>query len=324
MTNIKLTIAIPTYNGASTIKQTLDTICLQLQDGVDILISDNASTDETPNIITEYQSKYPQIHYYRNETNLGPDKNFDLAIRRSLGEFVWLFSDDDLLNYGAISKNLGIITAFPEIGAIFTNYSVHNPNMECTNPKVLNIDQDKYCNNGTEFLAVVDISPIFCSSNIVKRSSWVSFDNSAFLGTAWIHYASLTAFLVSTPAFCIAEPQVKLITRARWNTKGIIYKNTLTLASLINNLKVFGYNTTTINHLLSVIAKPLPLTAARAMRDGMVFTWSLLGDTVKNFGFKHPLITSFTILELILPNHIFQLIWMMIGKIKMIKVKISG
>jgi len=54
----KLTIAIPTYNGARYIREALDSIISQLDDideEVEIVISDNASTDQTPEIIENYR-----------------------------------------------------------------------------------------------------------------------------------------------------------------------------------------------------------------------------------------------------------------------------
>ena len=105
--NVKLSIANPTHNGAKYIREALDSIICQLNDideEIEIVISDNASTDQTPEIIKEYQRKHAFIKYFRNEENLGADRNFDLAVRRSTGEYVWLFSDDDKIVLNAIEK----------------------------------------------------------------------------------------------------------------------------------------------------------------------------------------------------------------------------
>jgi glycosyltransferase involved in cell wall biosynthesis len=109
-----LTIAIPTYNGASTLQQTLDSVVTQLQPGVDILISDNASTDGTAEIVQRYQADYPQIRYRRNSENVGADQNFELIVKHAVGKFVWLFSDDDVFERGAI---LNIVTIIEQAGS---------------------------------------------------------------------------------------------------------------------------------------------------------------------------------------------------------------
>jgi len=75
---IKLSIAIPTYNGETTIRVTLDSIVPQLEDCVEIVISDNASSDETAEIVREYRAKYPVIRYSRNDEALGQTETLPL------------------------------------------------------------------------------------------------------------------------------------------------------------------------------------------------------------------------------------------------------
>lgn len=66
-----LTIAIPTYNGANTISNMLEILLPQCDERVEILISDNASTDNTKLIIDKYIEKYENIIYVRNAKNIG-------------------------------------------------------------------------------------------------------------------------------------------------------------------------------------------------------------------------------------------------------------
>lgn len=297
----KLTIAIPTYNGAKTIRETFDSILPQLQNGVDILVSDNASTDGTTEIVREYQAKFPALRYVRNDTNVGPDRNFDLAIRRADGEFVWLFSDDDLLCPGAIAKTLDVLDRFCDIGAIFVNYSSYSSEMQCANPRECKMVEDKYCINGEEFLNYVALGPLFCSSNIVRRSLWDSFDNSRFIGTNWVHYATLAVILSKQTAYCIADPLVKAISRPKWIGNGALFTNTLILAQLVNSLSQYGYQDITIFKLLGAIANNLPKAAASAKRNGLVVTHKLLTATVREFSSRYLLSTIATLLTLLLP-----------------------
>lgn len=64
---VVLSVAIPTYNGSRYIRETLDSIIAQVDDiskVVEIVISDNASTDQTLEIIKDYQKKYSFIKYF--------------------------------------------------------------------------------------------------------------------------------------------------------------------------------------------------------------------------------------------------------------------
>ena len=76
-----VSICIPTYNRSTYLRQSLERYIVEKEfiDGkVEIVISDNASTDDTKMVVEEYVKKYKNIRYYRNKENIR-DKNFPLA-----------------------------------------------------------------------------------------------------------------------------------------------------------------------------------------------------------------------------------------------------
>ena len=171
-----LSIAIPTYNGACYIREALDSIITQLDDideEIEVVISDNASTDQTPEIIREYRGKYPFIKYFRNEENLGVDRNFDLAVRRSTGGYVWLFSDDDLIKPGGIRKVVDVIGKHPDLAGIFVNWSDYSNELKiCITERVVDKKKDVFYEDADDFLSDLKLSAIFVSSDIFNRSLW--------------------------------------------------------------------------------------------------------------------------------------------------------
>ncbi len=98
-----LTIAIPTYNRASYLSECLESILPQMQEGMEILVSDNASTDNTEEVVKSYLA-YPFITYYKNKKNIGMDGNFFNCLRKAKGDYVHLISDDDIMCEGALQK----------------------------------------------------------------------------------------------------------------------------------------------------------------------------------------------------------------------------
>lgn len=108
MTKPLLTIAIPTYNRASCLRELLSALADQLTDEprVELMISDNASPDETPSVVEEFVAHGLRVRYLRNAENIGPDANFLQCFEQARGKYVWLFSDDDLLIPGALAKIL--------------------------------------------------------------------------------------------------------------------------------------------------------------------------------------------------------------------------
>lgn len=114
-----LTIAIPTYNGSKTISDMLNILLPQIDDRVEIIISDNCSTDNTEDIIRKYLQKYKYIKYVRNQKNIGADRNFLQCMLLASGKFCMLLSDDDILVEGALTKILCFIEQNPNVSLAF-------------------------------------------------------------------------------------------------------------------------------------------------------------------------------------------------------------
>jgi glycosyltransferase involved in cell wall biosynthesis len=117
--DITLTIGIPVYNGDKTLFSTLASIFNQLGDledalKLEVLISDNASTDKTPEIINFYKEKFPHIvKCIRNEHNIGATQNIRKIIENASNEYVWFLGDDNLYE-GALVYLAKVLYYAPE------------------------------------------------------------------------------------------------------------------------------------------------------------------------------------------------------------------
>lgn len=90
-----VSIGIPVYNGARFIRQALDHLLAQTYPHIELVICDNASTDDTGAICQAYATRDARIRYYRNPTNVGAINNYRLAVARSTGTyFTWAAADD--------------------------------------------------------------------------------------------------------------------------------------------------------------------------------------------------------------------------------------
>ncbi len=127
--NIKLlTVCIPTYNRAKYLEKQLMFFLEQVRsnskiiDSVRFIVSDNASTDETPEILRKIHKVTGFFDYETNESNLGVVGNIIALLNRSDTEYVWFVSDDDTLKNGIIENILSIIKNYNEPEFIFLNY----------------------------------------------------------------------------------------------------------------------------------------------------------------------------------------------------------
>lgn len=78
---------------------------------IEIVISDNASTDDTVDTIRSFQIRYPWIRYSRNEVNIGGERNFYRLATLATGDYIWIFGDDDKLSEEAISIVMKLINS---------------------------------------------------------------------------------------------------------------------------------------------------------------------------------------------------------------------
>ncbi len=107
-----LTIAIPTWNRATFLRLNLVQLATQLKghtQSVEILISDNCSTDGTQAVVNEFSQKGLQIRYTRNSENIGSDCNIAQCFNEAEGRYVMILGDDGLLVDGALSLLLALL-----------------------------------------------------------------------------------------------------------------------------------------------------------------------------------------------------------------------
>ena len=91
----RVSIGVPVYNGETYLPQALDSLLAQTYPDVEIVISDNASTDATENICRDYANRDDRIRYYREDVNRGLSWNFNRVFELSRGEyFKWAAADD--------------------------------------------------------------------------------------------------------------------------------------------------------------------------------------------------------------------------------------
>lgn len=108
-----LSICIPTWNRVQFLKLSLGSIKEQLGDidnsRLEILVSDNCSTDSTSELVRNYMDEGIPIEYNRNEENIGPDRNFLKCAEMAKGKYVMLVGDDDILLPDSIKYLLDIL-----------------------------------------------------------------------------------------------------------------------------------------------------------------------------------------------------------------------
>ncbi len=93
---IRISVVMATYNGGLYVAEQLDSILFQTLAPTELVIVDDGSTDNTLDIIHQYQEKHEHIFLYENEENLGYVKNFEKGMQLATGELIALSDQDDI------------------------------------------------------------------------------------------------------------------------------------------------------------------------------------------------------------------------------------
>lgn len=101
---VKVSVCIPTYNYGQFIGEAIESVLGQTLPDFEIIITDNASTDDTAAIVAEYVSKDSRIHYLRNDTNIGMVGNWNRCLALASGEYVKFLCSDDLLEPDCLAE----------------------------------------------------------------------------------------------------------------------------------------------------------------------------------------------------------------------------
>lgn len=125
--NPLVSICIPAYNRSQKLEKAINTLLSSTYRNLEIIISDNASTDETPRVCAELMALDSRIKYFQQKINFGPVNNFQFARSKASGKYFMWHCDDDFLdvNYiekcvNALENDPGLIVA-SGLGAYYTN-----------------------------------------------------------------------------------------------------------------------------------------------------------------------------------------------------------
>lgn len=281
----KLSICIPTYNRANCLRETIESIITQATEEVEIVISDNASSDNTEEVVEQYRRIYPTISYYRHPENVGADRNYLKVVELATGEYCWLFGSDDIMKEHAITKMLSEIKSGADVYLCGLTLCTLDMTPIETH-RVLKINLDKVFNLGNEeerrsYFELAETTTAFFSflgSLIVRKQQWdaVTIDEGLFIGSLWSHVAKIFGML---PKGLVLKYLHEPLLNKRGDNDSFVDKG------VVNRYKVqidgyhqmgnyfFGPNSFESFHIRRVVRNELPLynimqLKQQCMKDG--------------------------------------------------------
>ena len=167
----RLTIAIPTYNRPEPLRQTLLALRSQANEDVELVVVDNASIPPAEPVVDEVMAGSAwAIRVIRNAANVGMCANILRCFEVANTEWLWVLSDDDVVDPAAVETILDIVRQHPQL--LFATCSI----------PALPIASDRLCESVDAFFQALDSIPriIFISSSIYHRQRLVPYLSLAY------------------------------------------------------------------------------------------------------------------------------------------------
>lgn len=177
----RLSICIPTYNRATFLSECLESVYESVSGNeqfVEIVVSDNCSTDSTLEVVESFKEKLFNIRAWSNKDNIGSELNILTAGKAGRGDYIWILGDDDKIAPNAIPTVLKYLDANTDI--VICNFSSHTRLFEHVVKKRFFPwrREMRFCDRD-HLLSVFGTTLGFISSVIVRRSALASADHVA-------------------------------------------------------------------------------------------------------------------------------------------------
>lgn len=159
-----VSIGMPVYNGENYIKEAIDSMLAQTFQDFELIISDNASTDNTQSICQEYALKDKRILYFRNDENIGAAKNFNRVFELSDSKYFKWASHDDRITPDFLEKAVNIMENNLDVVLCYAKTLIIN---EFTNsseklPHELILMDERPSKRYAHFMKVFRFDTLFC------------------------------------------------------------------------------------------------------------------------------------------------------------------
>lgn len=205
----KLSVCIPTFNRAAFLAETLRSVLDQSTRLIEVVVCDNASTDDTEQVVRGVAACHENVRYVRQPRNVGMDENFDCAVTSASGEYCWLMPDDDVLRPGAMARILALLAS--DFSLLVVNCEIRDMSLgRIIKRSCLSFEHDRLYAAGEQDRLFTDLQDMtmYAGAMIVKRALWMQRDRRKYYGSLFLHVGVIFQEPLPGNAMIIAEPLV--------------------------------------------------------------------------------------------------------------------
>jgi glycosyltransferase involved in cell wall biosynthesis len=193
----RVTVLIPTYNRSRWLRRAIGSVLAQTHHDLELIVADNASTDETPAVVAEFDD--PRVVHVRHAENLGMVGNFDWCLERARDStYARIMTDDDELYPESIETAVRLLDEHPEVGLVHTAFDRVGPADE---PILMNANWTRgltadtiekgptFIRKSMRWSTRIDMPTATLRSDAIPECGWVADDFPALDLGLWLRIA---------------------------------------------------------------------------------------------------------------------------------------
>jgi glycosyltransferase involved in cell wall biosynthesis len=193
MEDPKVSVLIPSYNQERVIEQTVLSALMQDYDNLEVIVSDDASLDRTPQLLRELQAQYPErLKIFLHQTNLGVTRNHTRGLLECRGDFVAFQDGDDLFLPGKIKKQVQFMREHPECAICSHDVDV----FDSESGKTLYLWSQRFGQREGRIRELVRYGNYLSSVSVMVRKSDLpeyGYDDRIRIGSDWLLWLEVLA-----------------------------------------------------------------------------------------------------------------------------------
>ncbi len=219
-----LSIAIPTWNRAIFLEECLRGFITEIEacdEPVEIIVVDNASTDNTADVVAMLATQHSYIRRVYNNVNIGPTFNILGAFLHATSDYVWMMGDDDLPIPGSLHTVLTALRSISNLGCIYLNFVITEADSrQVVEARYLKQTENEFYEDGREFAIKMHAALIGLCALVLKRQCVSDFLSPRYAEEGMAPLILALQALTCGGGLLIAEPQViqRIGDRSSWDS----------------------------------------------------------------------------------------------------------
>jgi glycosyltransferase involved in cell wall biosynthesis len=185
-----VSVGIPTFNRASSLVTAIESVLKQTYSNIELVISDNASTDNTQSICENFCKNDVRITYIRQESNLGATNNFIEVLKHSTGEYFMWLGDDDWIDNNYVAECTEILIDHLDHSLICGKCKYYIDKEFFRQGDIINIDEDNQCSRLLSYYKQVSDNGTFYGIMRTNQISNIPIKNT--MGGDWFVIAAIS------------------------------------------------------------------------------------------------------------------------------------